>query len=102
MFNIFFLLLATPISKRFVRNAAGNGTEFIGAEPTGIDDSQFVKCEVEAGTLVLIHGSVVHKSAPNFSDKSRYIYTFHVIEGEAKYPEDNWLQPINGTPFTFI
>ena len=46
--------------------------------------------EVKAGSLVVIHGSVIHKSAPNFSDKSRYIYTFHVIEGTAKYPKDNW------------
>lgn len=39
---------------------------------------------------MLIHGSVVHKSAPNYSAKSRYIYTFHVIEGQARYPKDNW------------
>ena len=59
-----------------------------------------------AGTLVLIHGmsfklsllmvadetgSVMHKSPPNPSDRSRLIYTFHMIEGEgAKYDDKNW------------
>ena len=42
------------------------------------------------GTLVIIHGNVLHKSEANRSDKSRYIYTFHIIEGEATYDEKNW------------
>jgi len=42
------------------------------------------------GTLVVIHGNVLHKSEANRSLKSRYIYTFHVIEGDAKYDEKNW------------
>ncbi|KAF2790481.1 phytanoyl-CoA dioxygenase [Melanomma pulvis-pyrius CBS 109.77] len=49
--------------------------------------------EVKAGTLVLIHGNILHKSERNVSGKSRFIYTFHVIEGEEKYDERNWLQP---------
>lgn len=33
----------------------------------------------------------MHKSPPNPSDKSRLIYTFHMIEGEgARYDEKNW------------
>ena len=39
---------------------------------------------------MLIHGSVLHKSDHNRSDKSRWIYTFHMIEGDAEYPKDNW------------
>ena len=42
------------------------------------------------GTLVVIHGNVLHKSESNRSLKSRYIYTFHVIEGESTYDEKNW------------
>lgn len=53
-----------------------------------------------AGTLVLIHGSVLHKSERNLSDKSRFIYTFHCIEGEAEYDEKNWLQPTTSMPFS--
>ncbi|KAI9496499.1 phytanoyl-CoA dioxygenase family protein-like protein [Zychaea mexicana] len=92
----------TPITRRFVRNSKGTGTTFIGDETLNVDESKYVLKEVKAGTLVLIHGSVVHKSAPNFSEKSRYIYTYHVIEGTANYPKDNWLQPTPGKPFTAI
>ncbi|KAI8642413.1 hypothetical protein BD408DRAFT_416469 [Parasitella parasitica] len=93
----------TPIVKRFVRNPHDSGTVFIGDDTNPpIDESKYVKCEVKVGSLVLIHGSVVHKSAPNFSENSRYIYTFHCIEGEAIYSKDNWLQPSDGTPFTFV
>ncbi len=46
----------------------------------------------EAGTLVLIHGNVLHRSSANLSPKSRMVYTFHVIEGEYEYDRKNWLQ----------
>ena len=49
--------------------------------------------EVTAGTLVLIHGNLLHKSERNRSGKSRFIYTFHVIEGDNDYDSRNWLQP---------
>jgi len=36
-------------------------------------------------------GSVMHRSPPNPSDKTRIIYTFHMIEGDgAVYDERNW------------
>ncbi|KAJ3176917.1 hypothetical protein HK101_010357 [Irineochytrium annulatum] len=50
------------------------------------------------GSLVLIHGGVYHKSTANTSDKSRIIYTFHVVEGGHDYPKDNWLQRPDGLP----
>ncbi|KAF2114392.1 phytanoyl-CoA dioxygenase family protein [Lophiotrema nucula] len=103
-----------PISKRFVRTGNGDseGTGFIdndGAKfPKRLLDLQngttngvngekkqevYEMGEVKAGTLVLIHGNILHKSEKNVSGKSRFIYTFHVIEGEQKYDERNWLQP---------
>lgn len=48
--------------------------------------------EVKAGTLVLIHGNLLHKSERNLSQKGRMIYTFHVMEGEEEYDTKNWLQ----------
>ena len=49
--------------------------------------------EVEVGTLVLIHGDVVHASEHNHSERSRYIYTFHLIDdADTHYSKDNWLQ----------
>ena len=45
-----------------------------------------------AGSVVIIHGSVVHRSSANHSDKSRIIYTFHLVEGGPGYiyDEHNW------------
>ncbi|KAK0610212.1 Phytanoyl-CoA dioxygenase domain-containing protein 1-like protein [Lasiodiplodia hormozganensis] len=61
---------------------------------TGIESEvEYTMGEVKAGTLVLIHGNVLHKSEKNLSEKSRFIYTFHCIEGENEYDRLNWLQP---------
>ncbi|KAK6951264.1 hypothetical protein Daesc_007795 [Daldinia eschscholtzii] len=95
-----------PIRQRFVR-AQGGGTEFVdndGAKfPSGeeygeregqSEDGEYKMGEVKAGSLVLIHGNLLHKSEKNLSQKGRIIYTFHVIEGEGtKYDVRNWLQP---------
>jgi ectoine hydroxylase-related dioxygenase (phytanoyl-CoA dioxygenase family) len=80
------------ISKRMVRSKT-KGTEFLytSKEPE-IKDSNFIKYPTKAGTLVVIHGNVYHKTAGNTSDKSRWIYAWHMIEGEYEYPSSNWLQ----------
>lgn len=68
---------------------------FVGEDKKSYPDEDFVAAEVKKGSLVLIHGEVVHMSSHNHSSKSRYIYTFHMIEGDEKlvsYPERNWLQ----------
>lgn len=56
----------------------------------------FVELDIEPGSLVLIHGSVVHKSGPNIGGPPRNAYTFHVIEGSYEYDKRNWLQPSLG------
>lgn len=94
---------SAEVGKRFVRKKDGTGTEFIDNEgkmfPDGeeyeakAEEGEYVLGEVKAGTLVLIHGNLLHKSEKNLSSKGRIIYTFHVIEGEARYDERNWLQP---------
>ncbi|QFZ29581.1 putative phytanoyl-CoA dioxygenase domain-containing protein [Clavispora lusitaniae] len=90
-----------PLTKRFVKVDGGKkGCNFIDLEhgevPQDNDaDYKFVECK--AGSLVLIHNSVLHKSEKNHSAKSRYAYAFHVIDGTAEYDELNWLQiPISG------
>lgn len=73
------------------------GSDFVEAQDgDGHDtsDAAYVLGEVKAGTLVLIHGNLLHKSERNTSPKSRIIYTFHVIEGDGNvYDGRNWLQP---------
>lgn len=56
-------------------------------------EEEYTLGEVKAGTLVLIHGNILHKSEKNTSSKGRIIYTFHMIEGGKTYDEKNWLQP---------
>lgn len=95
-----------PVKSRFIRKEGG-GTGFedvVGAKfPADLEieereddeDEEYELGEVKAGTLVLIHGNLLHKSEKNLSGKSRFIYTFHVIEGKHEYDSKNWLQPPN-------
>ncbi|KAB8071622.1 hypothetical protein BDV29DRAFT_13782 [Aspergillus leporis] len=110
------------IGRRFVRRNDGEGravgTEFVenrgaglprGMEEEGMEGQEGPReedleiLEVKAGSLVLIHGNVLHKSERNTSERSRFAYTFHVIEGAEgwEYDERNWLQPPeNGEGFS--
>ena len=93
-----------PVMKRFVRQPSG-GTTFEDVHgqhwPRALEPQEenreeiYDLHEVKAGTLVLIHGNLLHKSERNMSEKSRFIYTFHIIEGdnEHNYDDKNWLQP---------
>ncbi|KAL9025281.1 MAG: hypothetical protein Q9196_005866 [Gyalolechia fulgens] len=95
----------TPVKRRMVRKNDESGVEFVHVEgarfPTNFEveekeqegEEVYTLGEVKAGTLVLIHGNLLHKSEKNLSGKSRFIYTFHVIEGENEYDGRNWLQP---------
>lgn len=103
--------VARGVNKRFVRKDPKNpdaGTTFsqlADDEETTWSDADARVAECKAGTLVLIHGSVLHKSEKNTSAKSRFIYTFHMIEGDesrAVYDERNWLQPTPEHPFTSL
>ena len=95
-----------PVKERFVRSEDGKGTTFVSnvdaewpkglAREVGREDEEYELGEVKAGTLVLIHGNIMHKSEKNTSQKGRMIYTFHCIEGENVYDERNWLQPPDG------
>ncbi len=69
----------------------GVTTGFIGAENASYDEKEFISAPVSKGSLVLLHGDVVHMSTQNTSAVSRNIYTFHIIEAyQSKYLENNW------------
>ncbi|KAH7335974.1 hypothetical protein B0J17DRAFT_668577 [Rhizoctonia solani] len=108
----------TPINKRFVRLPEG-GTGFIDIETPvtpldlqsqpferpadfGATGGEYILETCDAGTLVLIHGSVLHKSERNTSQNTRFAYTFHMIESapRVRYDERNWLQPTTSTSFS--
>ncbi|KAA0719721.1 Phytanoyl-CoA dioxygenase domain-containing protein 1 [Triplophysa tibetana] len=89
------------ISRRMVRTHKGMLplTDFIGREQTH-DSKLFIPAPVKKGGVILIHGEVVHRSAENTSDRSRHVYTFHIMESEnTVWSPENWLQSTEELPF---
>lgn len=84
------------VHRRYLRNKDPHAKELLVYDKpqAHYQQSTFRPVEVRRGSLVLIHGQVVHFSNPNKSDKSRHAYTFHAIETQhVHYSKDNWLQP---------
>jgi phytanoyl-CoA hydroxylase len=78
------------LRKRYRRSGDRATTEVLDARPWPL--AGWRPLEVEAGTLVVFHGLLPHRSRANRSSRSRCAYTLHVIDGEAEYAADNWLQ----------
>ena len=79
------------LKRKFIRN----GMESVSLEEldsTALPTDGFVPLEAKKGSLVLLHALLPHRSGPNLSDRSRHAYTLHVIERNAHYPTENWLQ----------
>jgi phytanoyl-CoA hydroxylase len=79
-----------PLRARFVRH--GERTEMMTLDPTQLPSEGLVPLEAPEGTLIVLHGRLPHRSGPNRSERSRHAYTLHVIDGQARYSADNWLQ----------
>jgi len=79
-----------PPKNRFRR--AGSGTVDDILDPTPYPSEDAIAMPAEVGTLVVLHGTLPHWSAPNTSDRSRHAYALHIIDGDAAYADDNWLQ----------
>lgn len=58
---------------------------------------EYRKLEVQAGSLVLMHGNLMHTSEANCSSKNRVAFNFGVVDGRNRWLEDNYLQPYEGT-----
>jgi phytanoyl-CoA hydroxylase len=80
-----------PVRKRFRRDGTG-GTTFDVFDPDPYPLDGEVPLEAAKGTLVVLHGLLPHRSDANRSARSRAAYTLHVVEADAAYPADNWLQ----------
>jgi len=97
----------TPITKRFVR-LPGGGTGFEQLVPPELQppppSGKYILEACNPGDLVLIHGSVLHKSERNTSLHTRFAYTFHMIDSPpyALYDNKNWLQPTPLMPFSRV
>jgi len=82
------------IKRRFLRTEDGKSTYFkppLVKEQDWPDHSNFIPVEVKKGSLVVIHGSVVHLSYENKSTDSRHAYSWHIVDGTKNYSKDNWL-----------
>ncbi|KAL3735095.1 hypothetical protein ACJRO7_024268 [Eucalyptus globulus] len=76
--------------RKFIRGEGG--VSFDHPSPT-YDKKDFVAIEVKAGSLVLIHGDLIHQSFENQSSKSRHAYSLHVVDTDGcKWAQSNWIR----------
>jgi len=101
--------LVSPITRRLVRLPGNKGTGFeplpyTPKQSTNSLNNDYVLVTCNPGDLVLIHGAVLHKSKRNASARTRFAYTFHMIDSppHAEYDDKNWLQPTKDMPFSKI
>lgn len=90
---------------RFVRNSDPNGGELCVYEKPALNlpKDQYIPCPVKKGSLVVFDGLTIHQSDLNRSDKSRYAYTFHVMETDnVKFLKQNWIRLPEGEEFERI
>lgn len=76
--------------RRFIRG--DEGVYFDQPSPS-YDDKDFVPVEVKAGSLVVLHGELIHQSFENQSPKSRHAYSLHVVDTDGcKWAQENWIR----------
>lgn len=83
------------VYERFVKNADKDSDTLLvhRGDPCPYEADKAIAAPVKPGDLVLIDGLVVHQSEHNSSNKPRLAYTFHVVDGDAEWSQENWLQP---------
>lgn len=79
------------LKSRWTRSNNG-GMEFKIYDSEPWPENELVPLEVAKGSLILLHGLLPHRSLENRSPRSRHAYTLHLIDANANYPADNWLQ----------
>ncbi|KAI9080464.1 hypothetical protein K1719_037578 [Acacia pycnantha] len=76
--------------RRFLRDE--NGVKFDRPSPS-YDQKDFVPLEVKAGSLVVIHGDLIHQSFENQSPKSRHAYSLHIVDTDGcTWAPENWIR----------
>ncbi|GFU21773.1 phytanoyl-CoA dioxygenase domain-containing protein 1 [Nephila pilipes] len=95
----FFSPKGDPVHKRFIRNPEKKPLLLMTGTQPEYSDDQYVAAPAKTGDCVLIHGSVMHKSGPNTTQAPRTIYTYHMVEKDAPWSPQNWLQPTEDLPF---
>ncbi|KAG6714172.1 hypothetical protein I3842_05G191000 [Carya illinoinensis] len=76
--------------RRMIRGE--QGVSFDRPSPT-YNQKDFVPIEVKAGSLVVIHGDLIHQSFENQSLQSRHAYSWHVVDTDGcNWAPDNWIR----------
>ncbi|KAM0950961.1 putative phytanoyl-CoA dioxygenase [Dioscorea sansibarensis] len=76
--------------RKFIRDK--DGVHFDRPSPS-YDIKEFVPLEVKAGSLVVIHGDLVHQSFENNSPSSRHAFSLHAVDTyRHSWIKDNWIQ----------
>lgn len=90
-----------PLQNLFIRTGNKHMTELIPTDNNKVtwDEKKLIPLEVKKGTLVLLHGSVVHASSLNRSDRSRHAFVLHLVDLKSEWPAYNWLQRPEDMPF---
>jgi phytanoyl-CoA hydroxylase len=78
--------------RSWFRRKDGGGTEFQTFDDTPIEMEDMIPLEVKKGACIVLDGLLPHCSRPNTSGRSRQAYAIHTVDGNAQYPEQNWLQ----------
>lgn len=93
-----------PLQNLFVRSGNNDGTELIETENEKVmwDEGKLIPLEVKKGALVLLHGSVVHASSLNRSERSRHAFVLHLADMACEWPVENWLQRPKEMPFKLM
>lgn len=87
----------TKLKQRMMRRE-DNSIFFSHYDKTPWKEQHCIPLEVKQGTLIMLHGTVPHKSAANTSKRSRHAYTLHAVDASFPYPTSNWLQCAKGLP----
>ncbi|EFC36636.1 predicted protein [Naegleria gruberi] len=57
------------------------------------DHDKYISVEAKKGTLIILHGYLLHKSFENTSEKSREAYTLHILDSSRPLSKKSWIQP---------
>jgi phytanoyl-CoA hydroxylase len=92
-----------PLRKKYVRlsesecgwESAEEGrevTEILKDQESEYEDSAWVALPAKRGSLVMLHGNLLHRSYANTSASQRHAYTLHCVDGILPWSDKNWLQ----------
>ncbi|KAL9658532.1 hypothetical protein ABK040_006071 [Willaertia magna] len=56
------------------------------------EHDKYVPLEVKKGTMIMLHGCLLHKSFENTSDKGREAYTIHLLDKAEPLSKEGWIQ----------